>query len=766
MILTANPARGPRLARSPLRKSVVALVLTLVPTLAAPVAAQEERTGAFTFESAGPAGTLAGWHRNAGEAVFLDSTVVHGGRYAGRLERKPGGPGSAVILSMSLPVTFQGSTVELSGWLKTEGVNGFAGLWLREDGRSGPVQFDNMQGRQLAGTTEWTRYRIQLPLDARSRTLWLGVLLAGDGTVWVDDMDLRVDGVLPEDAPPFVHVPDAVESDTAFDGGSRIAIRSLAPAQIDNLTLLGKVWGFAKYHHPRITDGEVNWDYDLFRVMPRVLDAPDRAAAAAVLAEWLGALGDPDPCSPCAPPPPDDAYLEPDLAWIHDRTLVGPELADRLELIHRRRPRSDEQYWVGLTQVGNPDFGPEAAYAGDPEPDAGFRILALYRFWNIVEYWYPNRDLLDDDWDAVLAEFLPRVVAASDPVAYRLVMMQLIARVHDTHANLWSDLAVRPPRGQAQLPVVTRFIEGKAVVTGYAHPTLGTATGLRVGDVIETLDGQPVDSLVATWRPYYADSNEAARLRDIGRTLTRGPEAHVRVGGRRADGPFDLTARRVALGELDPNGDRTHDLPGETFRMLTDEVAYVKLSSVKSDDVGEYLRRAADAKVLVIDIRNYPSEFVVFALGGHLVREPTPFARFTHGDLSNPGAFEWTDPVVLTPLEPHFGGRVVILVDEVSQSSAEYTTMAFRSAPGAVVVGSTTAGADGNVSPILLPGGLRTMISGIGVFYPDKRPTQRVGIVPDLVVRPTIAGIRAGRDEVLEAGVSRALGHEFRLPGG
>jgi len=53
------------------------------------------------------------------------------------------------------------------------------------------------------------------------------------------------------------------------------------------------------------------------------------------------------------------------------------------------------------------------------------------------------------------------------------------------------------------------------------------------------------------------------------------------------------------------------------------------------------------------------------------------------------------------------------------------------------------------------------MISGIGVFYPDGRPTQGVGIVPDLEVRPTIAGIRAGRDEVLEAAVRRVLGREI-----
>lgn len=45
------------------------------------------------------------------------------------------------------------------------------------------------------------------------------------------------------------------------------------------------------------------------------------------------------------------------------------------------------------------------------------------------------------------------------------------------------------------------------------------------------------------------------------------------------------------------------------------------------------------------------------------------------------------------------------------------------------------------------------MISGIGVFYPDKRPTQRIGIVPDIEVKPTIAGLRAQRDEVLDAAI-------------
>ncbi len=103
-------------------------------------------------------------------------------------------------------------------------------------------------------------------------------------------------------------------------------------------------------------------------------------------------------------------------------------------------------------------------------------------------------------------------------------------------------------------------------------------------------------------------------------------------------------------------------------------------------------------------------------------------------------------------------GKIVILVDESSQSQSEYTAMAFRAAPNATVVGSTTAGADGNVSAIPLPGGLRSMVSGIGVFYPDKRPTQRIGIVADVEATPTIQGIRSGRDEVLEVALRQILG--------
>lgn len=73
-----------------------------------------------------------------------------------------------------------------------------------------------------------------------------------------------------------------VDADHQFDDGSHVSVAKLSVVQIDNLATLGKVWGFLKYHHPAVTSGQRHWDYDLLRILPAILAAPDRASANAV----------------------------------------------------------------------------------------------------------------------------------------------------------------------------------------------------------------------------------------------------------------------------------------------------------------------------------------------------------------------------------------------------------------------------------------------------------------------------------------------------
>jgi C-terminal processing protease CtpA/Prc len=722
-------------------------------------AARPELAGVLDFEAQHSADLPKGWGGGPAGTFAVDGQIVHGGRWALRIERDEKSPGGFTSVTKMIPVDFAGTSLELRGFLRTQDVSQFAGLWMREDGDSGGVAFDNMQGRQLKGTTEWTEYSITLPLQKAAKRLYFGVLAAGVGKVWADDLRLLVDG-RPIENEPRIELPKTVlDLDREFDGGTAVALKSLSPIQVANLAMLGKVWGFVKYHHPLIAAGKRHWDYELFRVLPKVLAAADAPAARSAVYQWVAALGDLPRCTTCASLQESDLQLRPASTWLTDDAL-GSELGGMLRAIHRNRPADQQQFYLSLAPgIGNPSFDHELAYGTLTLPDAGYQLLALYRLWNIVEYWFPYRNLLERSWDDELTAFIPRIALASSVDEYKRQLLAFVARIHDTHANLWSSLDARPPVGSCSIPVTMRVIENQMVVAGTTGTASPSASALQRGDVVTALDGVSVTALIERWSPFYAASNQPTRLRDIAASLTRGACGATTIGVSRGNESLTVKAERIAVPPPGSAPRRTHDRTGDTFQKLSPEVAYLKLSSVQASQAAAYIEEAAGTKGLIIDIRNYPSEFVVFALGSHLVDRPTEFARFTIGDPANPGAFHWRGtPLSLVPTAPRYMGKVVILVDESSLSQAEYTAMAFRSAPNAVVVGSTTAGADGNVSPIPLPGGLQSMISGIGVFYPDKRPTQRIGIVPDIDARPTIQGIRSGRDEVLEAALRHILG--------
>lgn len=697
---------------------------------------------------------LDGWQARPSETVSVDAAVPFDGEASFRIQRDERSQGDFSVVMREIPIDFTGSKIELRGHLRTQDVSQFSGLWMREDGVDPGLEFDNMQSRRLAGSTDWAAYSIALPINPAATALSYGVLLGGTGVVWSDRPQLFVDGKPIAVVARIERKKTVYDTDREFDQGSRVRIDALSDRQLDDLVLLGEVWGFLKYFHPALTAGTRQWDYELFRWLPRILAAKTPEEARRLLADWIDTLGPLAPCSPCVPEPAAaNVQLPSPTGWIRDEARLGSRLSRQLVEVYRNR-RPGTQFYVSLVPgVGNPNFQNEPLYAQVASPDSGFQILAAYRFWAIVQYWFPYRDLIPGNWTQALRESLAAVAQAREGKEFDRAMLKLTARVADTHVNLWGSLAARPPEGECQLPVAMRFIDGRAVVSRIAD---GQQPAVRRGDVLTRLDGEPIGALVARWLPYYAGSNEAARMRDIANSMTRGACGDLPLDIERDGKAMPVVARRVPAQQV--RLDLFHDLPGETFRRLSPEVAYLKLSSIKSADVAGYVEAAKGTKGLIVDLRNYPGEFVVFSLGSAFVDAETPFALFTVPGLSDPGAFVWGNTVRLTPSALHYAGKIVILVDEVTQSQAEYTAMALRASPRATILGSTTAGADGNASRIPLPGGRRSMISGIGVFHPDKRPTQQVGIVPDIVVKPTLRGIREGRDELVERAEREILG--------
>ena len=692
------------------------------------------------------------WHgRPTGAIAFTKSERPNRARVV-RIALGPGSPATFASLTNCMARDFAGKRITLRGELRTVGVKGFAGLTLIESASDGVLAVESMRAQDLHGTTGWREYSVTLPVKRRARRVLFGAMLSGKGEVRIADLQLLADGK------PVWSVRKKPLPAARFVHGSGIRIDRLSGSQIQDLVTLGKVWGFLKYYDPAVTAGRHQWDYALLRVMPRVLAAADRQAANAMLARWIKTLGPVPRCHPCARVNVERLQLRPDLGWIDDAHRLGRSLSTELRDIRANRVAGPQFYVMPRPGVGNPIFWHERRYREIRFPDCGFQLLALFRFWNIVEYWYPYRNGIGESWDKVLTEFVPRLALARTRTAYELALTRLIAEVHDSHTNLWNALQVRPPVGACRIPVQLQFVRRRPVVTKRLTRAAPNPSRLERGDVLTRLGGIPVRRLIRKWSPYYGDSNEAARLRDIAAQMTRGTCGSVQVGIRRAGRPLSLTVERIKVPRTVLASSRWDVLPGPAFQLLSPQVAYLKLSSAKADEAADYISRAQGTEGLIIDLRDYPSQFMVFALGSHLVERPTPFVRFSYADFADPGAFVWGNTVSITPAAPHYSGKVVILVNQLTQSKAEYTAMAFRAALNAIVVGSTTAGADGNVSLVPLPGGLVSAISGLGIYYPDRQPTQRVGIIPNVVIHPTVRGIRAGRDQVLEAAIRLILG--------
>jgi len=103
--------------------------------------------------------------------------------------------GFGTMMQMIKADQYKGKRVRWSGYIKSEKLDGWAGLWMRVDGVSGgnSLAFDNMQDRAVKGSTAWKKYEVVLDVPAKDSTaIGFGVLLDKNGTIWVSGFELQV----------------------------------------------------------------------------------------------------------------------------------------------------------------------------------------------------------------------------------------------------------------------------------------------------------------------------------------------------------------------------------------------------------------------------------------------------------------------------------------------------------------------------------------------------------------------------------------------
>ena len=198
---------------------------------------------------------------------------------------------------------------------------------------------------------------------------------------------------------------------------------------------------------------------------------------------------------------------------------------------------------------------------------------------------------------------------------------------------------------------------------------------------------------------------------------------------------------------------KTNKKQQKAWQLMDDNIGFIDLGELRLKDVDSAMHTLINTKALIVDVRKRP-KYTLYAISNYLNKEKVNFASLLLPFQQHPGVFYFDTNYYAGPEninEDYYQGQVILLINENTYSHGEFTCMALQTAPNVLLIGSNTAGADGNVSKIKFPGGITTFFSGLGVYYPNGDQTQRIGIRPDIEVIQTINGVRSGEDELLNA---------------
>jgi len=735
--------------------------------------------------------------------ITRDTTVAHGGRVSIRIHSDEEPSGFANVSATLSPQPFIGHRIRFSVFLRSASLGGGGGmLWARaDDANHRSVAFINTQTTPVRGTTDWAQVSISLDIPASASQLFVGALAFGPGSLWIDDARLESDGgAAPQDF-GFENVADFVAPPfTPRIPVPREPPRMLAAAGLANITAFTRVLGYVRFFHPSAAAVRVNWDAFAVHGIRAVESAPTPDSLAATLRALFAPIsqgivfartGTAIPTT--SPKPPEATHV---VFWRHQGVGVpsgGVVAANAQPNIYR-----SERVILPLAEVGRPldvatIFPGEIVLSRPTVPDPAKPLsvaleggvtasipLALYtadtavpdslkmpratpttdRFapndratrladvalaWSVFQHFYPYFDVVKTDWEAARTAALRSAATDRDASAFQETLERLVAALHDGHGNVGG-----PARGLAAPDVQLGWAEGRVFVTQVGDSA--AAKGVRRGDELLSVDTRRVDSLLAEKSERTSGATpQWVRTRALSALLTGdyGNPVTLRLRGT------DNTARDVRLAR--GPGIPVKEPAVAKIADLAPGVMYVDLGRITDADFTAALPRLEAARSIVFDMRGYPRQVSTPAILAHLTDTVIHSAHFeipiiTMPDRRSVGYVDgaWT----LRPIAPRFTARIVFLSAGGAISYAESTLGTVEAYRLGDIVGEPSAGTNGNVNPFTLPAGYSISWTGMLVQKRDGTPHHGVGVVPTVPVSPTAAGLRAGRDEILERAIA------------
>lgn len=677
-----------------------------------------------------------------------DSSTVAEGKYSLLLKNQ-----SSVYYYLDAS-RIEGDSLTFSGKYKVKGANkGKLYFYILQKDRYESVEWppipDSLILDNINSDKDWDSFTIKAKLKDGIQEIRFGLSTENTRNVWIDDWDIQVDNI---PVYRFVKTHYPAEDDKEFDNGSGISLGELNAEMQHNLEVLARVWGFLKYYHPKVADGDINWDFELFRILPKVAAAKDKSSLNNILSTWIDKYGD----FPITTYNITDKNLYScliDNSWINDKDIFSEEMIEKLNKVEKAVRKEKVNYYTipfgGGARERN--FRAEKAYEKIGWEDQGFRLLTLFRFWNVIEYNFPYKYLTDTPWRNVLTDHLPEIFSPASESDYYANVVRLTAEIDDSHGGLW-------PVGNVSGTPVERFHYKRyparvtETLNGEFCVEASNTSELKVGDIILTIEGKPVREIFDAMIPYTTASNKEVISRNIRSTLLSTDNSiplNIEVNRNGKITPLLLKEYNAQNNSVD----EIKKMPA--YAEENKDIIFLNVGTTTSNVLVDEIKKNMSAKGIVFDLRQYPRDFMsFFKLSDVLLPDTAINLWFSSQDLAYPGNYKKYNQCPIGFKNPdYFKGKVAILVNENTQSLGEMTSIALSYAPKAKVIGTTTSGADGNVTRFVLPGNMTFTYTVLGAYYPDWGQCQRTGVKIDIEARPTVEDLRNKKDALIERAI-------------
>lgn len=206
----------------------------------------------------------------------------------------------------------------------------------------------------------------------------------------------------------------------------------------------------------------------------------------------------------------------------------------------------------------------------------------MFRYWNTIHYFFPYKYAIGSDWEDVLLEFIPRMSEVQTAEEYHLAVREYTARINDSHASTWS-LILSEYWGNYYPPFEVRYIEKKTIVTRVFSNLLPEKNLIRIGDIIEKVDDNPIDSRRDNLAKYMGASNPDSRQRNINYYLFLGSSDHLDLRLDRAGKKIEVLVPRYLYETI--QAEKEIPVPELPWKIMEGNIGYIDMGWLTPEDV-------------------------------------------------------------------------------------------------------------------------------------------------------------------------------------